>query len=115
MTDKDLYWMSGLLEGEGYFGINKRKYTTKDGTIKEYLEPYIHLQMTDKDVVEKYASIIGSTIRTHQSKRENRKLLYRCGLNGKKKVIPLLQELYPLMGKRRQQRIKELLCLSINS
>ena len=108
MPDKDLFWLVGILEGEGWFGTNKRTHTLKSGEVKTYIEPVVHLQMTDKDVVERVGELIGSPVRTHQA-RGNRKLLYRVSINGKKRAHPLMEQLLPHMGERRQERIREIL------
>ena len=108
MRDSDLYWLVGLLEGEGWFGINNRTHTLKSGEKKTYSEPSINLQMTDEDVIERAGKLIGSPVRTHQPKG-NRKLLYRVSVTGKKRAIPLMELLLPHMGARRQERIKQIL------
>ena len=116
MSDIDVAWLAGILEGEGHFGYNKRKYTLKStGEVKFYYEPYVHLQMTDKDVVYKVASLFQSkSVRTYQDKRGNRKLLYRVGCNGKIRLPSLLKSIFPHMGERRKRKITILLFLIMN-
>ncbi len=109
MEDKDLYWLAGILEGEGWFGCNKRKYKVKSGEEKIYLDPVVNLQMTDKDIIERAATLIGGSVRTYQSKRTNSKILYRVSVNGRKKAIPLMERLLPIMGERRQNKIRSIL------
>jgi hypothetical protein len=109
MKNTDLAWLAGLLEGEGCFRCDTRKYTLKSGEKKSYLEPVIHLQMTDLDVMERAASLLGTTLRTYQDNKGNRKLLYRTSLNGKKRAIPMMRQLLPLMGQRRQERIAQVI------
>jgi len=113
MNDIDTAWLAGILEGEGHFGYNKRKYTLKStGEVKFFYDPYVHLQMTDKDVVYRVASLFKSkSVRTYQDKRGNRKLLYRVGCNGKIRLPSLLKSIFPHMGERRKTKITILLFL----
>jgi hypothetical protein len=108
--------LAGILEGEGHFGYNKRKYNLKTtGEVKFYYDPYVHLQMTDKDVVYKVASLFQSkSVRTYKDKRGNRKLLYRVGCNGKIRLPSLLKSIFPHMGERRKTKITILLFLIMN-
>ena len=116
MSDIDAAWLAGILEGEGHFGYNKRKYTLKStGEVKFYYDPYVHLQMTDKDVVYRVASLFQSkSVRTYQDKRGNRKLLYRVGCNGIIRLPSLLKSIFPHMGERRKTKITILLFLIMN-
>ena len=116
MSDIDAAWLAGILEGEGYFGYNKRNYILKStGEVKFYYDPYVHLQMTDKDVVYRVASLFQSkSVRTYQDKRGNRKLLYRVGCNGKIRLPSLLKSIFPHMGERRKIKITILLFLIMN-
>ena len=116
MSDIDAAWLAGILEGEGHFGYNKRKYTRKStGEVKFFYDPYVHLQMTDKDVVYKVAFLFQSkSVRTYQDERGNRKLLYRVGCNGKTRLPSLLKSIFPHMGERRKIKITILLFLIMN-
>ena len=116
MTDIDIAWLAGILEGEGHFGYTKRKYSLKTtGEIKFYYDPYVHLQMTDKDIVYRVASLFQSkSVRTYQDKRGNRKLLYRVGCNGKIRLPSLLKSIFPHMGERRKTKILILSFLIMN-
>ena len=55
MTDIDAAWLSGLLEGEGYFQITKPKPNHPTQVL-------IRLAMTDKDVVEKASKLLNVPI-----------------------------------------------------
>lgn len=58
MTDTDIAWVAGLLEGEGYFGC--RIATTKNRPGKAYLQVRICVNMTDEDVLRRAQSITGA-------------------------------------------------------
>ena len=94
MNLKDIYWIAGILEGEGSFGKNN---TTV----------YITLGMTDKDVVDKFHTLVKFGSRNEFRHNEpNRKVLYRWTGAGRD-AAALMMTIYTLMGTRRQARILE--------
>ena len=100
MADSNLYWLAGLLEGEGCFAMRS------DGH-----NPIIQLIMTDLDVVIKAAQIMGchKVVKNKQDSRGG-KALYRTVLYGIN-AVELMRKLLPYMGKRRTEKIKEcILC-----
>lgn len=89
----DIAWVAGLLEGEGYFHFHK----TARG-------PHIALSMTDRDVVEKAAVLLGSRVRTYLPRRPNRKPLYI--FTSGRDIAGWMMTLYPLLGERRRAQIR---------
>lgn len=98
----DLAWLAGLLEGEGYFAINK----DKSNSGKIYYSPRIELVMTDLDVIEKVANLTSRKIRIQPAK-DNKKESYRITICGKF-AIELMQSIKPYMGDRRSNKIEEI-------
>lgn len=96
MSEGELYWLAGLLEGEGCFAIRGTGHN-----------PVIQLIMTDLDVVIRAAKIMGShkVIKTKQDSRGG-KSLYRTVVYGSV-AISLMKKLLPLMGERRSIKINE--------
>ena len=93
---KDLYWLAGLLEGEGYFQLS--------GTGRSLL---VGVAMTDLDAIEKTQRLIeGAPIRGYLLK--SRKTFWRTQVYGAK-AAGLMMTLYLLMGVRRRAKIRELL------
>ena len=54
MTELDIAWLAGLLEGEGCFRINTRK--RDNGTINYY--PQLILKMTDEDIIKRAGELM---------------------------------------------------------
>jgi hypothetical protein len=104
MGTAELHWLAGLLEGEGCFARNAKQSPRAGG--KPFA--YIQLQMTDRDIVERVASIWKRNVNVSQPRGNQTKAVYRVVLRGKA-VIPVLSDLQPLMGERRKARITELL------
>jgi len=104
ISEVDLGWLAGILEGEGCFAINS--YT-----------PIVQIEMTDEDVVHRVASVMERVI--------GRPVKVYCG-NGSRLIATNRQETYAiklcgdsarivmslivrLMGKRRRQKIWQVL------
>ena len=95
----DLYWLAGLLEGEGCFNMSG----SKVGSAR------LSLNMTDLDVVERAAKLVGAEIK-YPKQYPNRKKVYRIELFSNK-AAGWLMTLYPLMGERRKQAIENTLSI----
>ncbi len=86
MTDIiDIAWLGGLLEGEGYFGLEKGKYAI------------ITLLMCDEDTVVKAAVIMGAKV-------NHRKNYWKTNVYGAD-AIKWMMILLPFLGKRRRNVI----------
>lgn len=110
-STKDVCWLAGLLEGEGSFTVaNKGR----------HCYPSVKLKMTDRDVVERAARILrtvqyrkgGNGILSYRPSRSTMgtKQNYVVAIAGRR-AAGWMMTLYPLMGERRQKRIRELLAL----
>ena len=97
---KDIYWLAGLLEGEGCFAVNNSAYYC----------PQITLKMTDRDVVEKAHRLLRATSKVNEERRyaERNKPIYWFRVMGSL-AASWMMTLYPLMGERRQEKIREVL------
>jgi len=102
---KDIYWLAGLLEGEGCFSINKRS----DGV----LNYSIRITSTDYDVIARANRVLSNknTVRNYNEAKHYRRGLkpaYSAGIAGRAS-IGWMMTLYPLMGERRRTKIKEII------
>lgn len=97
----DIAWAAGLFEGEGTMRVYPRMGTKN-------LQVLMRLAMTDKDVVERYAAVIGvgrvgSIVRAKSPSTAHLKVCFYCDLYGAK-VAPLLRLFLPYFGVRRRER-----------
>lgn len=90
---KDIYWIAGLLEGEGFFGLRRGK------------DLVIQLVMTDKDVVERCRAILGFGAARERSLPSG-KIAYRLLIANQGQAAGLMMTLLPLMGERRAAKIR---------
>jgi len=96
MTEaRDIFWMAGLLEGEGCFMY-------RNGC------PSIQLSMTDKDIVKRGAKILGVGAHTPYKRDDGHKWVYACVATGTT-AIGWMMTVYSLMGERRRSKIKNIL------
>jgi hypothetical protein len=104
MTEIEIAWLAGLLEGEGcFFGAHNGK---RSRGINNSCKVY--LSMTDLDVVKKAGGLIGVEVRSYQPNRPNSKMAHRLQIHGDK-AVSLMQAILPFMGERRSKKIQELL------
>ena len=109
ISDKDLYYIAGLLEGEGWFTLQNKHY------------PFIGLKMTDRDVIYKASNLMNIKTLIYFSDRRGlgsngimtNKVSYTLQVGGSLAVEWMIK-LLPLMGSRRQSRIKEVLTVWSN-
>lgn len=102
MTEtKDIAWLAGLLEGEGCFLLRK------SGGYKGSIS--IALQMTDRDTVEKAATLMGGKLYGPHGPYGKGKLpTWQVFVFGEA-AASWMMTLYSFMSTRRQEKIKELL------
>jgi hypothetical protein len=87
-------WLAGLLEGEGWFGVS------------HYTSPCIVVSMTDHDVIERAAGLLGNKV-VQQPKRLG-KQAWSVSLYGHR-AVEWMRVLRPHMGQRRGLRIDALI------
>lgn len=95
ITRDELLWLAGLLEGEGSFDAHRGKY------------PRVRLAMTDRDVVGRAASLMGTEFRLalHPAPA---KATWHSEVSGEK-AAEIMRAILPFMGTRRSQRIADVL------
>ena len=98
----DLAWLAGLLEGEVWFGVQHNNSGTS-------MTQRVNLAMTDRDVVERAAGLMGGKIET--CRRPPFKNIYRIQLSGAN-ARSVMRVVRPLMGRRRSSRIDEIMAIS---
>lgn len=99
MTDLELAWLAGLLEGEGSF------LRPPPSDLKR---PRISIEMTDEDVMQRVADLVGLKLVRPRIRQVHWKPSFRLAIRGPK-AVDLMKRLYPLMGKRRQEQIDQAL------
>jgi len=95
----DIYWLAGIVEGEGCFHSSKKT-------------PTISIGLTDLDIIYKIRRILNDNRRISQYKNRpgslGTKTLYRLRYSGHK-AVSIMFTLYSLLGSRRKLKIKEVI------
>lgn len=99
IASRDIHWLAGFLDGEGYFGIQGST-------------PRITAAQKDVWPLLKVKSLVGGTIYRHMGSGSKQrgieaKPINTIHLNGKR-AIGLMMTLYSLLSPRRQEKIKEI-------
>ena len=101
----DLVWLSGLLEGEGSFGVHSMGKRSRSPTIM------LQLCMTDRDIVERTANLFG---RQHlvgpyfHKDKPHHKPYYRTYVSATD-AASICMTIYSFMGMRRKEQIRRML------
>ena len=93
MLDTELYWLAGLLEGEGYFG-------TRSDRIM------VRMQTTDEWTAQRAAHLMETNV-TGPYRKLGHKPVHSVSVSGTKETVKLIEKLLPLMSPRRQEAMKK--------
>ena len=95
----DIVWAAGLFEGEGYICPDTKK--------NHYW--CIGIEMSDKDVLERYANVLGSDLlRPRKTMQKNqKKQSWIVNITKRSEVLRILKMFLPHLGKRRAARAIE--------
>jgi hypothetical protein len=100
---KDLYWLAGIIEGEGSMSYR---------TVGKYQYPWVRVAMTDEDVIRHCYEVSGIGYMHGPylyNKRPNRKPIWQWAVAQQTQAVGLMMTLYTLMGERRQAQIRRVL------
>ena len=94
-----LIFLAGVFEGEGWFGIVKKKEGHTPAAVLE-------VQMSDEDVVtlfQKYLKTNRNISKRRKKKKEYYKDIYRFSIKGYR-ALHLMEEMLPYLCKRRKEQ-----------
>lgn len=99
LTTRDIAWLAGLLEGEGCFF-----------TIKNGYSPRVAIGMTDKDIIQRSAAMVGAKcyLAKRKNKPQHHKEQHWWMLSGHT-AAAVMMTIYAFMGQRRRAKIKDVL------
>lgn len=104
MTDVEIAWLAGFLEGEGSFIFHlkpNKQYITKQWIIS--------VASCDEDVVRRAAELMSASVSGPYWRTNSTKPYWRAWLARRTEVLDLCRVLHPEMGTRRQEQIEALL------
>ena len=96
MKLNDVYWVAGLIEGEGSFDYNR-------GTVR------IQVAMTDRDIIDRLRTIVNfGSVREVKRYQAHHKPCFAWSGSGRQ-AAALMMTIYSLMGQRRKDKIYSIL------
>lgn len=98
-------WAAGLFEGEGSLGITRRP----GKRTPELVYGRLTMGMADRDVVERFAAVVGCGKIGSQQVPEGHKPIHLWACGSTKDVRRVLLMFLPWLGERRLQRAREIL------
>lgn len=101
MTQLELGWLAGLLEGEGYFGLIPNR-------VKGKTYARVGVTMTDEDVIEAVAKLLGSSVLRLKPSGNGRLPQFRTHVQGQR-AVTVMRLLAPYLGLRRRAQIDAVL------
>jgi hypothetical protein len=113
MKVEHVYYLAGILEGEGCFDFYRKKTKLASGGESISIYPRIQLNMNDRDIIERIVQLtgMGRVLGPYGEKRGdnlNAKGYYAWNIAGTK-AADLMRQLHPYMGIRRQGKIEQVL------
>jgi hypothetical protein len=107
MSRLELGWVAGLIEGEGCFFVTTRS----AGGYGPYSYARVTVCMTDRDVLERLQQVtgVGTLEKVRERKDPAHKPISQWIVCRHEEAIELMRLIYPLMGSRRQAKIREVL------
>jgi hypothetical protein len=99
MNTNNIHYIAGLLEGEACFRLINKK------------TPAIVIKMTDRDVINKVKAIFKTDnfyVEDNGRMNANWRVVYVTNVSGIK-AVQWMMTIYPLMGLRRQIKIREII------
>ena len=93
MTNIEIAWLAGIIEGEGCLSSRRT--------------PTVTVVMTDFDVVEKIANLFGKHVHSAPGAKAHHKEIYRASVYGDE-AIKIMEAILPHMGDRRSSKINEI-------
>lgn len=104
MSKTELAWLAGLLEGEGCFYLTSNRQTKKT-----YHYPAVQLCMTDRDIVERAAVLMGTKCWARKANyKPNWNQAWVTAVIGSR-AVALMEAVLPFMGIRRSAKIRSLI------
>jgi hypothetical protein len=95
-TDTEIAWAAGLFEGEGWIGMNG-------------VSVSLSIEMADRDVLARYAALVGGAVRGPYEKGPRRRPLYICRIGDRERVRQTCEWFLPWLGERRAAKMRELM------
>jgi hypothetical protein len=108
MSELELMWVAGLLEGEGCFRLFRDTQRWRDRKYV-YLRPRVVCAMTDRDVIDRLHAVTGiGRVALGRTTKPGYKTYWQWIVSRDSDALELMRTVYPHMGERRRHKIEEI-------
>nr|YP_006666441.1 putative LAGLIDADG homing endonuclease [Trebouxiophyceae sp. MX-AZ01]AFQ93796.1 putative LAGLIDADG homing endonuclease [Trebouxiophyceae sp. MX-AZ01] len=108
LSEIEIAWLAGLLEGEGYFGLDARS-AKRYNVSTAPPSPFLRVAMTDRDIIERVSKLVKKRHFSPTRLTATGKQVYIVHVGDRATLSTLLPRLFPYLGKRRQEAVKSCL------
>lgn len=108
LSEIEIAWIAGLLEGEGCFGLDNRAAKRYKVSTAPAI-PYVRVAMVDKDVIARLCKLLNKNYFSPTRKTSTGKIVYIVHISDRETLRYLLPLIFPYLGNRRQQKVQECL------
>lgn len=106
LSDTEIAWIAGLLEGEGSFSFDKRP-SKRYKVSTAPPAPTIQISMIDEDVIKYLANLLNKKYSEVGRRTVKNKPVYKLNVRDRETLSYLLPCILPYMGKRRSEQIQK--------
>lgn len=106
LSETDIVWLAGLLEGEGTFLLDRRAATLYEESTSPP-SPILRVSMTDGDVIARVAKMLNKKPFIATAKTKGNKIEHIVSCQARPPLFYLLPRLLPYMGERRTIEIQK--------
>ena len=110
MTEAEVAWAAGLMEGEGCFSVVTQR-QTHNGKEYEYLYPDVSMASTDEETIARFTKVVGAG-RVYGPYPRPGKDVWWWKTRRPDEVIRVCEMLYPWMGTRRREAMDKVMRLA---
>lgn len=108
LSEIEIAWLAGLLEGEGSFGLDARS-AKRYNVSTAPPSPFLRISMTDQDIIERVSKLVNKNYFSPKRLIATGKQVYIVHIGDRATLRTLLPRLFPYFGKRRQEIVNKCL------
>lgn len=102
MTNTDIAYIAGLMDGEAYIGIKRGKPYKCQGLVNPSYHARIQIRMVDEQAIKFVADTLGGTYYKEKAHSNSGRLLY-CWTTSDKKAATILETVIPYLKVKQKQ------------
>lgn len=108
LSEIEIAWLAGLLEGEGSFGLDARS-AKRYNVSTAPPSPFLRIAMTDQDIIERVSKLANKNYFSPKRLTVTGKRVYIVHVGDRATLGTLLPRLFPYFGERRQEIVQKCL------